>query len=87
MIDIVDRLRFDATRCEAQFSKGVAGNIDEAADEIARLRDGLKAAIRAAKLAIFTINKQGVMPNDSWKSGFDADVKTAEDALAALSRS
>lgn len=38
MIDIVDRLRFDAVRCEVQFSKGVAGNINEAADEIERLR-------------------------------------------------
>jgi hypothetical protein len=38
MIDIIDRLRFDATRCEAKFSKGVAGNIADGADEIARLR-------------------------------------------------
>ncbi len=41
MIDIVDRLRFDATRCEAQFSKGVAGNITEAADEIERQRKAI----------------------------------------------
>lgn len=37
-MDIVERLRFDAARCEAQFSKGVAGNIEEAAAEIERLR-------------------------------------------------
>lgn len=43
MIDIVDRLRFDATRCELQFSKGVAGNISAAADEIERLRAVLTA--------------------------------------------
>jgi hypothetical protein len=43
MIDIVDRLRFDAVRCALQFSKGVAGNIDEAADEIERLRKALKS--------------------------------------------
>ena len=42
MIDIVDRLKFDATRCEAQFSKGVAGNINAAIDEIARLRKKLE---------------------------------------------
>ena len=36
--DIVDRLRFDAARCEIGLSKGVATNIDEAADEIERLR-------------------------------------------------
>ena len=41
MIGIVERLRFDAIRCEAQFSKGVAGNITEAADEIERLRGAL----------------------------------------------
>ncbi|WP_316176203.1 hypothetical protein [Bradyrhizobium sp. SZCCHNRI1073] len=42
MIDIVERLRFDAARCETQFSKGVAGNIEEAAAEIERLRAALK---------------------------------------------
>lgn len=41
-IDIVDRLRFDAVRCEATFSKGVAGNITEAADEIERLRSAIR---------------------------------------------
>lgn len=40
-MDIVDRLRFDAIRCETTFSKGVAGNITEAADEIGRLRKAL----------------------------------------------
>jgi len=38
VIDIVDRLRFDAIRCEAQFSKGVARNITEAVAEIEMLR-------------------------------------------------
>lgn len=47
-------------------------------------RKGLEAAIRAAKLALFVIRKQGVMPNSSWESGFNSDLKTAEDALAAL---
>jgi hypothetical protein len=42
MIDIVNRLRFDATRCEAAFSKGVAGNITEAIAEIERLRAALR---------------------------------------------
>lgn len=46
MIDIVDRLRFDAVRCEATFSKGVAGNITEAADEIERLRAQLAGLTR-----------------------------------------
>ena len=36
--DIVERLRFDAVRCELQFSKGVAQNIAESAAEIERLR-------------------------------------------------
>jgi len=51
--------------------------------EVERKRDGLEAAIRAAKLALFVIRKQGVMPNSSWESGFDADLKAAEAALAA----
>lgn len=42
MIDIIDRLKFDAVRCEAQFSKGVAGNIEDAVSEIERLRAALK---------------------------------------------
>lgn len=39
MTDIVERLRFDAARCEATFSKGVAKNIEAAIAEIERLRD------------------------------------------------
>ena len=42
MTDIVERLDFDAIRCEMQFSKGVAGNISEAANEIKRLRERVK---------------------------------------------
>lgn len=41
MIGIVERLRFDAARCEATFSKGVASNIEEAANEIERLQAAL----------------------------------------------
>lgn len=44
-MDIVERLRFDAARCETQFSKGVALNIEEAATEIERLRDLLSQAM------------------------------------------
>lgn len=40
-MDIVERLRFDATRCEVQFSKGVATNIEEAAAKIEKLRAAL----------------------------------------------
>ena len=43
MIDIVDRLRFDSSRCRLSFSKGVATNIDAAIEEIERLREALKA--------------------------------------------
>lgn len=42
MADIVERLEFDAVRCELQFSKGVAKNIEEGAAEIKRLRAALK---------------------------------------------
>ena len=37
----VERLRFDAARCELHFSKGVASNIEEGIAEIERLTDAL----------------------------------------------
>lgn len=40
-MDILERLRFDAMRCEATFSKGVATNIEAAVAEIERLRAAL----------------------------------------------
>ena len=42
MIDLVQRLRFDAFRCELQFSKGVTLNIEEAADRIEQLEAALR---------------------------------------------
>ena len=60
MIDIVQRLRFDAIRCEAQFSKGVAGNIDEAAETIDRLREALRAFAAHSTYPVSTeINPRG----------------------------
>lgn len=56
------------------------------ATDIEQARTGLEAAIRAAKLALFVIRKQGEMPNSSWEAGFEKDLKTAETALAALPR-
>lgn len=44
----------------------------------------LEAGIRAAKLALFVINKAGVMPNHSWEGGFKDDLAKAEAGLAAL---
>lgn len=43
MIDIVEQLRFDATRCEVGFSRGVASNIEAGAAEIERLREALRS--------------------------------------------
>lgn len=51
MIDIVNRLEFDAVRCELQFSKGVAGNIREAGAEIERLRADLAEIRKVANVA------------------------------------
>jgi hypothetical protein len=45
--------------------------------ECEQLCGGLDAAIRAANLALFVINKQGVMPNSSWESGFKSDLAKA----------
>lgn len=46
-MNIVERLKFDAARCEATFSKGVASNIEEAAAEIERLRALLERALKS----------------------------------------
>jgi len=46
-LSIADRLRFDAVRCELNFSSGVASNISEGVDEIERLRAQLASARKA----------------------------------------
>jgi hypothetical protein len=63
MISIVERLRFDATRCELQFSKGVAANIDEGADEIERLRRVLTEMVEAFEP--FTSRPMGAPNSDA----------------------
>jgi hypothetical protein len=60
---------------------------EKVAAEIDKLRVGLDAAIRAAKLAIFVIRKQGVMPNSSWQAGFEQDLAIATEAREALDNS
>jgi hypothetical protein len=60
MIDIVNRLMFDAIRCETIYSKGIAGNIAEAADEIERLRAEnvrLRATIEELRALVETGSK------------------------------
>ncbi len=52
MIDIVDRLSFDATRCEVSFSKGVASNIEEGIAEIKKLRSDLQMATEYADILL-----------------------------------
>jgi hypothetical protein len=52
--------------------------------EIEQAREGLVTAIRALKFALFVIRKQGAMPNSSWETGLESDLKTAQAALAAL---
>jgi hypothetical protein len=54
-IDLVDRLRFDATRCELQFSKGIAGNIEEAAERIEALEKALRNIMNCEELDAFTL--------------------------------
>lgn len=60
---------------------GLIASPQACAAEIERLRAGLNAAVRAANLALFVINKRGVMPNDSWAYGFKKDLATATAAL------
>jgi len=52
-----------------------------------QIREGLEAAIHAANLALFVIKKQGIMPNSSWETRFEKDLRIARDALAALKSS
>ena len=63
-MDIVERLRFDATRCQLQFSRGVAGNIEEAAAEIERLRkerdDALLRVSELSEQCIELIENRGL---------------------------
>lgn len=47
-------------------------------------REALSGAVRAAKLALFVIKKQGVMPNGSWERGFENDLAPAEAALSSI---
>lgn len=49
MTDIVDRLRFDAVRCEVVYSKGIACNIEEAINEIERLREWKSSILSKCK--------------------------------------
>lgn len=49
-----------------------------------RLRGGLEAAVRAAKLAVFIMGKHGTPMNDSWRAGFDRDLMAAEAAMAPV---
>lgn len=67
MIDIVDRLSFDATRCEVQFSKGVAANIKEGIAEIERLRAERDEARRSLWLVVYS------------NGGYELDIDHAED--------
>ena len=75
-MDIIERLRFDAARCEATYSKGVATNIEEAADAIERLtaeNERLRAALeeickvqntyrsREQELAAMCLNQQSTL--------------------------
>jgi len=54
---------------------------DQQTNEAERLRTGLVAAIRAAKLALFLLERRGAEMNDSWRAGFDRDMAAATEAL------
>jgi hypothetical protein len=69
----VDYLTADYTRCCSEKEAFKA--------EVERKDAALKCGVRAAKLGLFLINKYGVMPNDSWKAGFNKDLAAAEAAL------
>lgn len=65
----------------------LVGALEESRKSMATLRNGMMRAISAANLALFVIEKHGVMPNDSWRSGFNQDISTARAALASVEES
>lgn len=77
-LDIVQRLRFDAVRCETTFSKGVAQNIEEGADEIERLRAAL--GILYADCADY-IRVNNLYRGDGKSAIWNQAMKQAADAL------
>jgi hypothetical protein len=83
MSDLVERLRDLHKQATVERSHYYVGKCAlDAAARIEALEAGLSAAVRAANLALFVIRKKGVMPNDSWETGFEGDMKTARAALA-----
>lgn len=46
-----------------------------------RLLEAASAGVRAAKMALFVMQKRKVRPNASWESGINADIALAEAAL------
>lgn len=59
-------------------------DIEKLKAENALLKEGLSHAIQAAELALFVIRKQGVMPNSSWRAGFEKDLKIAHNAQSGV---
>lgn len=59
MIDIVERLEFDAMRCDRQYSKGVASNIRAGIYEIRQLRKYLSDA--NSQLAALSLCEPGFL--------------------------
>lgn len=84
----IERLKEDCARTERNRDMW-KGQCARQAEQLSKLHDapaailGLKAAVRAAELALFVIRKQGIMPNASWQTGFEKDLATAKAALAA----
>lgn len=67
--------------CHAHCPETLRTEIYRLEAEVERLRAALRCGVRAAKLGLFVINKKGVMPNASWKAGFDKDLAVAEAAI------
>jgi len=82
-ISIVDRLRFDATRCELQFSKGVAANITEAADEIAGLRAQLASAMVTLEDVPGETMNDRIMRIVEWNHSLAEALLVSQDRLAS----
>lgn len=85
-MDIVERLRFDATRCEVQFSKGVASNIEEAANEIEQLRADAARYRYLRDRPEDSIGEGGLFAGMTPPTGAGGYILTEEDLDAAIDK-
>lgn len=72
---------YDNNRHIQAFARHREASTAEMRAENERLLEAASAGVRAAKMALFVMQKRKVRPNASWESGINADIALAEAAL------